>query len=287
MSTAHDDDLTGSDEDRSPATWDDRPMFGTAHGLPWWGAVLLGFGLSLFGAAIDLQLNDKPTLLTKGTYLVACLTAAVLVQRKSLFTTMVQPPLIFAVVMPIGVISAKGLPETFGLREVVLNYGVPVINGFPIMAIATAGAIAIGVARYFMQRSPDDAGPSDYRARRTPRPTDYPDAAQAPRSSRGESSRPAAPRSQQTEGRRSQPVEREPAPERRPTTRSPRPSEPSPRTPPAPPPGSRFGEPLRRQPPPGQPPRRPGFLGDEPPSGTTRRRPPPPTGRAPRDQRGL
>lgn len=270
-SAAHDDDLTGSDDDRSPASWDDRPMFGTAPGLPWWGAVLLGFGLSLFGAAIDLQLNDKPTLLTKGTYLVACLAAVVAVRRKSLFTPMVQPPLIFAVVMPIGVISAKGLPETLGLRDIVLNYGVPVINGFPIMAIATAGALAIGIARHFRERPPVEGAPP--KGRTVPPASDYPAGAAAGRPTRS-APRPAA-RPQARSGdepRRAVPSSRgSDAPRAR---SAPRPAEPPSRTPP---PGSRFGEPLRRQPPPGQPPRRPGLFDDEPrPAGGPRRPSQPP-----------
>lgn len=161
--TERDDDLATGDE---PAAWDERPIFGTSAGLAWWGAILLGLGLTALGAAIDLQLNDKtPTMVTQGAYFVACVAAVCWVRRSSLFGPMVQPPLVLAVVLIGAEVYRNGLPKNFGVKEFLLDYGVPVINGFPTMAVTTGVTLLVGFFRLFSQRDPDRAE----RGKATPR----------------------------------------------------------------------------------------------------------------------
>lgn len=157
--TERDDDLAAGDE---PVAWDERPIFGTSAGLAWWGAILLGFGLTFLGVAIDQQLYEKaPTMVTQGAYFVACVAAVCWVRRGSLFGPMVQPPLILAVAL-IGLnIYRDGLPKDFDVKDFLLGYGVPVINSFPTMAVATGVTLLVGVFRIFWQRDPDRAEARD------------------------------------------------------------------------------------------------------------------------------
>lgn len=157
--TERDDDHATGDE---PVAWDERPIFGTSAGLAWWGAILLGFGLTFLGVAIDQQLNEKaPTMVTQGAYFVACVAAVCWVRRGSLFGPMVQPPLILAVAL-IGLnIYRDGLPKDFDVKDFLLGYGVPVINSFPTMAVTTGVTLLVGVFRMFWQRDPDRAEAPD------------------------------------------------------------------------------------------------------------------------------
>lgn len=158
--TERDDNLAAGDE---PAAWDERPIFGTSAGLAWWGAILLGFGLTALGAAIDLQLNDKtPTMVTQGAYFVACVAAVCWVRRSSLFGPMVQPPLVLAVVLIGAEVYRNGLPKNFGVKEFLLDYGVPVINAFPTMAVTTGVTLLVGFFRLFSQRDPDRAEEAEH-----------------------------------------------------------------------------------------------------------------------------
>ncbi|GAA5126883.1 DUF6542 domain-containing protein [Haloechinothrix salitolerans] len=175
-----------------PAPWNERPIIGTSQGLPWWQAVLLAFGLAVFAAVVDHQFNDKLTVLFQGGYFVACLAAVGWVQRDSLFAPMVQPPLILATIVP-GVVLVSSAEEVdgTGLKDILLGYGLPVINGFPTMAITTGVTLAAGIARMFLQRAPsrgedtDDADDVPPRGRpRTERSTSGPPAAGAPRGRR-------------------------------------------------------------------------------------------------------
>ncbi|MPY79337.1 MAG: hypothetical protein GEV04_12780 [Actinophytocola sp.] len=157
--------ISKRDDDRAdetePAPWHERPVIGTSQGLPWWQAILLAFGLTLFAAVVDLQFNDKLTVLFQGAYFVACLAAVGWVRRDSLFGPMVQPPLILVVIVPgIMLFSSQG-PKGSGMKDILLGYGMPVINGFPTMAITTGVTVAAGLARLFLQRDPDHAEADD------------------------------------------------------------------------------------------------------------------------------
>lgn len=165
MATLNDRDDDSADNPE-PVPWDHRPIFGTSDGLPWWGAILLGLGLTVLGAAIDIEINGEPTKLFQGCYFVGCMAAVSWVRRRNLFGPMVQPPLILAVVLPSVVVFDAGMPEKFELKDALLTYGLPVINGFPTMAFTTGSVLVVGIVRLLTQRDPDrhrpDAGDVDY-----------------------------------------------------------------------------------------------------------------------------
>lgn len=144
------------DDDASTVTWDERAIVGTIRGLPWWGAIALGFGLAVVGATIDLQVLGKLGLLFKACYFLGAIGAVCAVRRKNLFGPMVQPPLVLAVTVPGVVLVSSGSAGDALSR--MLDVATPLINGFPTMAFTTGIAVAIGVFRIFRERDPETAG---------------------------------------------------------------------------------------------------------------------------------
>lgn len=165
--TERDDNLAADGENVVPAPWDERPILGTSRGLAWWGTILLALGLTGLGAAVDSQLNDKtPTIVTQAAYFLGCVAAVCWVRRRNLFGPIVQPPLVLAVVLIAAQLATAGLPKSMGIKDILLDYGIPVINNFPAMAVTTGVTVLIGLYRLLRQRDPERAG--------TPVPDDKP-----------------------------------------------------------------------------------------------------------------
>ncbi|GAA3822453.1 DUF6542 domain-containing protein [Amycolatopsis tucumanensis] len=153
--TAIPDRRSDSDADDIPVPWDQRPIVGERRGLPWWGAVLLAFGLAVIGAVIDMQTQNKLGWLFQGAYFVGAVGAVCGVQRRSLFGPMVQPPLILGITVPGVVLLVSGLPDNSDMLTKVLAVGTPLINGFPTMAITTGCTLVLGIVRIYRERDPD------------------------------------------------------------------------------------------------------------------------------------
>jgi hypothetical protein len=135
--------------------WDERSMVGAKRGLPWWGAVLLGFCLAILGAFVDQKLQGHLTPLFTICYCVGVIAAICLVQRRGLFGPMVQPPLVLAISVPTVVLLASGLPANAGSLGTMLALGRPLIDSFPMMAIATGVTVLIGFVRMYRERDPN------------------------------------------------------------------------------------------------------------------------------------
>ncbi|MGH3861030.1 DUF6542 domain-containing protein, partial [Actinokineospora sp.] len=167
--TATRDRRSDLDDDHAEPAWDERPIFGSSRGLPWWGAVLLAFGLALLAAVIDMQIQDTLGKIYQGAYVLGCVGAVCLVRRANLFGPMVQPPLVFAVTA-VGAVLALGA-DTPGKGSKLLSVALPLTSNFPTMGITTAVVVVIGVARLFLQRDPsatdEDGDPKPAVARRT------------------------------------------------------------------------------------------------------------------------
>ncbi|WP_020670454.1 DUF6542 domain-containing protein [Amycolatopsis nigrescens] len=153
--TAIRDRRSDPDADDVAVPWDQRPIAVDRRGLPWWGAVLLGFGLALVGAAVDLQIGDALGNLFKGAYFIGVVGAICAVQRRSLFAPMVQPPLVLAVIVPGVMLVGGNAPAGGDGLAKALQIGQPLINGFPTMAITTGIVLAIGIYRIYRERDPD------------------------------------------------------------------------------------------------------------------------------------
>ncbi|RKT52591.1 DUF6542 domain-containing protein [Saccharothrix australiensis] len=237
------------DEELDPVRWNDRALFGSFRGLPWWAAVLGTFVLAIVGTYVDVSSSAK----TVGwvfaiTFFVGAVGAVVFVERRSMFGPVVQPPLVLAIVVPLVMVVVGGLPGG-GLASVGLALGTPLIDGFPAMAVTTACTVILGIVRVTRQRDPnrptrdevreakrkpdkpagerpkrareaaarDDSRDTDDRPRRRPakaaRPSDEPRRKPAP----DDEPRPKRPRPQSSEDRPRRP--RDPNKPARPTRR--------------------------------------------------------------------
>lgn len=237
------------DDELDAVRWNDRALFGSFRGLPWWAAVLITFVLAIVGTYIDVTTSTEKTVgwVFAITFFVGAVGAVVFVERRSMFGPVVQPPLVLAIVVPLIVVFTAGLPSG-GLAAIGLGLGKPLIDGFPAMAITTLCTVLIGILRVSTQKDPNrltkdekrelkrkdaedrpkkrrdpaatGSTPDDDRPRRKPAasaPSDEP-RSKRPRPS-GEGGRPAADRPAADRPRRP----RDPAKGDRPAQRKPRP----------------------------------------------------------------
>ncbi len=193
--------------------------------MPWWAAVVIGFGVAAVAAVVDMQRVDTLGQIYQVSYLVGCVAAVCLVRRHSLFGPMVQPPLVFAVTA-ISAYVFLGPPTNGGLRQLIFSVAIPLTSNFLTMATATGVTVVIGLFRLWRERDPnppvrpnrssresrDDGYPAEAGGR-GPRERPRRDGAAAPRPprSRGpdaESAEPAPPR------RAPRPARGEPRPDR-------------------------------------------------------------------------
>ncbi|GAA3060341.1 DUF6542 domain-containing protein [Actinokineospora globicatena] len=146
-----------SDLDDSPAApaWDERPILGRSRGLPWWGAILLAWGLTAVAAVIDMQAQGTLGKIFQATYVISCVAAICLVRRANLFGPMVQPPLVFAIVAVVANLALAPTDAGGGKRTLLITIGFPLTSNFPTMAITTGITLGLGILRLFMQRDPD------------------------------------------------------------------------------------------------------------------------------------
>jgi hypothetical protein len=136
--------------------WGQRSAFGSAKGWPWWACLLLALGLSIIGAIIDMNSSGNLGKIFEAAYFIGCVGAVCMVRRRNLFGPTVQAPLILAVTIPVVVVLTKGLPAGSGMMSKLLALGVPLVTGFPTMAITTGATVVIGAIRWLAQRKPAD-----------------------------------------------------------------------------------------------------------------------------------
>ncbi len=122
----------------------DASVLTSVRGWPSWAAVLLAAGLTLAGTAVDgLTTGALSWGLRIGFYL-GVLLAALAVRRGSIFTAMVQPPL----VLVFGIVIGGWLfTQAGGMYGTALK----IIGSFPTMAIGTALAVIVGLIRILAQ----------------------------------------------------------------------------------------------------------------------------------------
>jgi hypothetical protein len=135
--------------------WDDRPIIGQFRGLPWWGAVLLAFGLTAIAAFVDMQRQDTLGRLYQIAFAIGCLGAVCLVRRRNLFGPIVQPPLVFAItaISAVALLSQKSTGS--GLKSLILSVALPLTSNFPTMGITSAVVVLVGLFRWWRERDPD------------------------------------------------------------------------------------------------------------------------------------
>ncbi|MET9629525.1 DUF6542 domain-containing protein [Lentzea sp. NPDC006480] len=149
-SAAFDDDV----EDYDAVPWNYRAIFGSFKGIPWWAAILSALVPAFIGAFIDINSSKTVGWTFNAVFFIGALAAILLVQRRSLFAPMVQPPLILAATVPALVLLTGGVAKG-GLSSMALGLGKPLIDSFPVMAITTAVTVALGIVRMAIQKDPN------------------------------------------------------------------------------------------------------------------------------------
>ncbi|MGW6444738.1 DUF6542 domain-containing protein [Lentzea sp. NPDC055074] len=213
-SAAFDDDV---EDDYDVIPWNYRAMFGEFKGIPWWAAILAALVPSFIGAFIDINSSKTVGWTFNVAFFVGALAAILLVQRRSLFGPMVQPPLVLAATVPTLVLLTGGVAKG-GLSAMALGLGKPLIDSFPVMAITTAVTVGLGILRIFLQKNPNRPTKDEVReakaeikerAKPVRRPREEPEEEERPRRPRPE----RAERSEAAPARRPRP---EGTPARRP-----------------------------------------------------------------------
>jgi hypothetical protein len=134
---------------RAPRPPSSRPTLANASairtiaGIPSWGAVLVAVILTALGATVDGVVSGTPTWGFRIGFVAGVALAAVLVRRASIFTALVQPPLVMVVVIFVALRLMASERMTITL--------IKVVNTFPTMVVGTAVAVVLCVIRIFAQ----------------------------------------------------------------------------------------------------------------------------------------
>lgn len=182
-----------------------RSLLPTVPGVPAYAAVLIAAACTFVGFLID-ALGDVTDL--TGTfsafYILGCLAAVAAVRFRGLFTTMVLPPLLLFVAVPIAYRQLTG-SSTASLKDILLNLAIPLVHRFPPMMLATLLVLVVAGIRIAQDRSEKTAretaearrgtswGRSERRANRAEsarRGTERPRRDSAKRAGRGQPKRP-------------------------------------------------------------------------------------------------
>jgi hypothetical protein len=122
-------------------------------GVPWWGAVLIAVIATTIGFAFDAGSGNKDLgNVFAALYAVGCVAAVLAVRQSSIFTAVIQPPLILFVAVPSAYFMFHGAAFT-GIKDTLINFGYPLIERFPLMLFTSAGVLLIGLVRWYFAMS--------------------------------------------------------------------------------------------------------------------------------------
>ncbi len=133
--------MSFSASSRVPAA--DACVLLSVRGLHAWGAVLVGVVFTAAGIAVDGATRGALGWGFKLCFVAGVVLAVLAVRRGSLFTAMVQTPILLA----IGIVVGSRLVNHQGL----LNTAIDVVKAFPTMAVSTAIVLVIGLVRFIAQ----------------------------------------------------------------------------------------------------------------------------------------
>ncbi|SDE47434.1 hypothetical protein SAMN04488581_4105 [Mycolicibacterium neoaurum] len=125
--------------------------------LPWWGAVLVAVTATLVGFAYHAGAGTGELGAVFATfYVLGCLAAVLLVRRSGIFATVIQPPLILFISVPSAYFLMHS-GQIGGLKDILINCGYPLIERFPLMFFTSVAVLAVGVARWYLDKQSADA----------------------------------------------------------------------------------------------------------------------------------
>lgn len=127
----------------------DRSAHPNLSGVPWWAAVLIAVIATTIGFAVDAGSGNKELGgVFAALYALGCVVAVLAVRQSSIFTAVIQPPLILFVTVPGAYFMFHGASFT-SLKDTLINCGYPLIERFPLMLFTSAGVLLIGLVRWY------------------------------------------------------------------------------------------------------------------------------------------
>jgi hypothetical protein len=126
-----------------------RSVLPTVPGVPAAAAVLIAVATTFVGFAIDAVRGNELTSAFSVFYFLGCVGAVLAVRSRGLFAAMVQPPLILFAAVPLAyqflTTGSKG-----GLKDLMFNVAIPLVNRFPLMLTTTLAVLIIGGVRLYL-----------------------------------------------------------------------------------------------------------------------------------------
>lgn len=129
--------------------------------MPWWAAILIALAATTIGFAFDAGSGNKELSgVFAALYLIGCVAAVIAVRQQSIFTAVVQPPLLLFVAVP----SAYYLfhsADIHGIKDILINCGYPLIERFLLMFTTTVIVLVIGMARWYFGPRMQPSAPAE------------------------------------------------------------------------------------------------------------------------------
>ncbi|MDG3012352.1 hypothetical protein G4X40_19620 [Rhodococcus sp. D2-41] len=142
--------MTATQRARARVPLEQRSIVPTTAGIPWWGGVLCGVAGAFVGYLLDAARGNELTSVFAVFYFLGCVGAVVAVQNRSLFSAMVQPPLILFIGVPLAY-ETLTTDTGHGLKNLILDLALPLVDRFPMMVFTTIVVLAIGGVRLYLQ----------------------------------------------------------------------------------------------------------------------------------------
>ncbi len=120
------------------------------RGLAWWVAVPVAAVVTVVAGLLDQRITHSLGVPFDVVYVLCCVAAVCLVRPDGLFAPMVAPPPLMAVAVGISVLV--GMSSGKSLSATLLGVGVPLVDAFPAMALATALVLVLGGLRILRRR---------------------------------------------------------------------------------------------------------------------------------------
>ncbi|WP_280475162.1 DUF6542 domain-containing protein [Nocardia asiatica] len=149
--------MAASERVRSRVPAPQRSILPSVPGIPVGAAILIAVACTFLGFLIDASGGGGELTGTfAALYVLGCVTAVSAVRYRGLFSTMVLPPLLLFVAVPLAYQQLTGRGTT-SLKDILLNLAIPLVNRFPTMMLATVAVLLIGGVRIYLHRREEEA----------------------------------------------------------------------------------------------------------------------------------
>lgn len=144
--------VAASQRVRSRVPAPQRSILPSVPGIPAGAAILIAVACTFLGFLIDANGNTGELTGTfAALYVAGCVAAVLAVRYRGLFTAMVLPPLLLFLAVPLSYQQLTG-SNSSGIKDILLNLAIPLVERFPTMFLATALSLAIGGLRIYLHR---------------------------------------------------------------------------------------------------------------------------------------